>query len=728
MATKVFNKTILQTSFTSLESIYYLLQTVKDNQPMSSADGKDFIFPQARAKISQARGGEWSEDKRDTHAELTLAEMKFIRYTDETKNSFEVSDMGNAFLSSFNLNMNANDEGKYNLVLEDKLCLQDKNQLLFDILTGIKVDQPKYGRKIRPYLILFKLLVDSSLNGYISKSEWACFINNSSFVSDYQYEEIKSAALYVRQNNAVVEPQKSDRILTRLVLWKVLDRYVIGKDNSNYFTINPDFLTTIKYNFYMTGNIADTSKLPSSNPQKGYMQKIYYGAPGTGKSNEIKILTGEDDEHKRFAKNFTYRTTFHPDSDYSTFVGAYKPISSKSYFSPVISQSELDVRFQCEVDILDRESIFAFGRKYWKTLETLDVELKEVLFADSYLEEKNTKTLKEGLSAGRNQAFGDGSKIIYEYRPQTFLKAYIKAWSNPNKQIALVIEEINRGNCAQIFGDIFQLLDREANGLSKYPIESDIDMQEYILNKFKRIGSLYENEEVESINSYYKKHYDDAFNQIMEGKILALPKNLCILATMNTSDQSLFPMDSAFKRRWDWEYMPIKNAHKNWKIQLDNSHELIDWWEFLNRINMVISDLTTSEDKQLGYFFCQPDEYQIKPDGDENAQPDLITAKHFVGKVIFYLWNDVFKDYAFDAPCCKGKDDKEVLFAKFYNEDGKSVNIDTLTNFFESLKTDDEDSLVKTKKSNADEAGKKEENNSTNAGENQPDNTLSPEE
>lgn len=93
---------------------------------MSSADGKDFIFPQARAKIAQARGGEWSEDKRDTHAELTLAEMRFIRYTDENKTIFEVSDIGNTFLSSFRLNMIANDDGKYNLALEDKLCLQDK--------------------------------------------------------------------------------------------------------------------------------------------------------------------------------------------------------------------------------------------------------------------------------------------------------------------------------------------------------------------------------------------------------------------------------------------------------------------------------------------------------------------------------------------------------------------------------------------------------------------------
>ena len=375
------------------------------------------------------------------------------------------------------------------------------------------------------------------------------------------------------------------------------------------------------------------------------LQRIYYGAPGTGKSNEIKLLTGNG----TFSKNYTLRTTFHPDSDYSSFVGAYKPI--------------------------------------W-----------------------------------------NGEKIIYVFRPQSFLRAYIEAWKHPEHNVALVIEEINRGNCAQIFGDIFQLLDRERTGLSKYPIEADIDMQNYLKGEFANIDSIYNEDQIKAIDKYYANHYDTAFEDIKNGIILTLPKNLSLLATMNTSDQSLFPMDSAFKRRWEWQYMPIKNAHKNRKIQLDNSHELIDWWEFLNRINMVISDLTTSEDKQLGYFSCQSDEYQIKPNEDENAQPDLITAKHFVGKVIFYLWNDVFKDYAFDAPCCKGKDDKEVLFAKFYNEDGKSVNIDTLTNFFESLKTDDEDSLVKTQKSNADETDKKEENNSINTGENQPDNTLSPEE
>lgn len=395
-----------------------------------------------------------------------------------------------------------------------------------------------------------------------------------------------------------------------------------------------------------SNNETNTSDMTKS------IQRIYYGAPGTGKSNEIKRMTGDG----TFRKNNTFRTTFHPDSDYSSFVGAYKPI--------------------------------------W-----------------------------------------NGDKIVYDFRPQTFLKAYIAAWTNPNENVALVIEEINRGNCAQIFGDIFQLLDRESTGLSKYPIEVDIDMQAYLSEEFNEFFDLYDSAQISKIDKYYEAHYDRAFDAIKKGKILVLPMNLSILATMNTSDQSLFPMDSAFKRRWEWQYMPIIEGMNddgeslNWKIKLDDNYYHIDWWSFIRRINDVISDLTTSEDKQLGYFFCQPNDF-TSPDkaAMPNAKPDLITAKHFVDKVIFYLWNDVFKDYAFDASCCKDENEKEVLFAKFYNEDGKSVNIGVLKHFFETLKDDRQESLVKTKKSNADEADKNEENNSTNTGENQPDNTLSPEE
>lgn len=351
------------------------------------------------------------------------------------------------------------------------------------------------------------------------------------------------------------------------------------------------------------------------NKKSNMIQKIYYGAPGTGKSNEIKRLTGDG----TFSKDLTFRTTFHPDSDYSSFVGAYKPI--------------------------------------W-----------------------------------------NAGKIVYDFRPQTFLKAYVAAWTHSTKEVALVIEEINRGNCAQVFGDIFQLLDREPNGLSKYPIEADMDMKDFIKRAFNNqvneswAGTISDYRKDE-IDRYYNNHYDNAFEKIKNGEILVLPKNLSILATMNTSDQSLFPMDSAFKRRWKWEYQPIVNANKNWKIQLGNDYQLIDWWEFLDRINNVVADLTTSEDKQLGYFFCQPDDFE-DPNHGTDAEPDMITAKHFVDKVIFYLWNDVFKDYAFDAKCCKDCNGKEVLFAQFYNKDGKTVNTSTLKQFFETLKTDNQPSLV----------------------------------
>lgn len=328
------------------------------------------------------------------------------------------------------------------------------------------------------------------------------------------------------------------------------------------------------------------------------LQQIYYGAPGTGKSNEIKSLTGENSNNRIFERDCTFRTTFHPDCDYASFVGAYKP--------------------------------------YWdKTIE----------------------------------------KIVYGFRPQSFLKAYIKAWKNPTKQVALVVEEINRGNCAQIFGDIFQLLDREKYGLSKYPIECDMEMQELLKEEFandsKDFGAAITDDvyadSKDNINTYYSAHYENAFEKIKNGEILALPMNLSILATMNTSDQSLFPMDSAFKRRWEWIYEPIVEGTDNdgkpleWKIEIDNTH-FVDWWNFLQKINAVIYSMTSSEDKQLGYFFCQPD----KEDGE------TISKNLFVGKVIFYLWNEIFKDYAFEHDVCKKENKSDTLyFADFY--EGKNV-------------------------------------------------------
>lgn len=335
------------------------------------------------------------------------------------------------------------------------------------------------------------------------------------------------------------------------------------------------------------------------------LQQIFYGAPGTGKSHTINEETKDED---------VIRTTFHPDTDYSIFVGAYKPTTK-------------------EVDLRDLS-----GHKV--------VEDGEVVKED---------------------------RIVYEFVAQSFLQAYICAWKKyadanedgPQKQY-LVIEEINRGNCAQIFGDLFQLLDRNDYGFSDYPIKADADMKRQLQKAFAGLVIA----QKDKINAMYEGK--DIVSQVLNGDILLLPNNLYIWATMNTSDQSLFPIDSAFKRRWDWTYMPISNAEKDWIIEVDGSK--YDWWQFLEKINEKIGSTTNFEDKKLGYFFCK-------------AQDGVISAKTFVGKVIFYLWNDVFKDYEFGDAIFNDEDGSKLSFDKFYTSEGKNSKVveEKVALFFKNL-------------------------------------------
>ena len=249
----------------------------------------------------------------------------------------------------------------------------------------------------------------------------------------------------------------------------------------------------------------------------------------------------------------------------------------------------------------------------------------------------------------------DEEQIVYKFVPQAFTKAYIKAWENYPDDTILIIEEINRGNCAQIFGDLFQLLDRDDSGFSSYPIEADADIANYIANEMKLVILV---EDKNRINQLYEKSYPEGIiDKIKNGELLLLPDNLRIWATMNTSDQSLFPIDSAFKRRWDWKFVKISDAHKNWTIHFGD--EACDWWEFIKQMNRIIAKETSSDDKKLGYFFCKP----------SNEDEDFINEERFVGKVLFYLWNDVFKDG--DTKYFKVSDDPEdePTFEAFYNDD-----------------------------------------------------------
>lgn len=272
-------------------------------------------------------------------------------------------------------------------------------------------------------------------------------------------------------------------------------------------------------------------------------QIIFFGAPGTGKSHEVKKQTGELLENgDEVDLPNVFRTTFHPDTDYASFVGCYKPTMKPT--------------------------------------------------------SKEEKTLT-----------GKDEEIVYEFVPQVFTDAYVYAYNNSDQPTYLVIEEINRGNCAQIFGDLFQLLDRK-NGKSEYKIKADKDLAQYLREKL-------------GVDS----------EGIQDGK-LCLPANLHILATMNTSDQSLFPMDSAFKRRWEWEYVPInydttiKSGEFEITIGKETGERKYSWVGFIEKVNEKIFDLTQSEDKQMGNFF-------IKQSIDE---------KGFKSKVMFYLWYEVLRD------------------------------------------------------------------------------------
>ena len=346
------------------------------------------------------------------------------------------------------------------------------------------------------------------------------------------------------------------------------------------------------------GSSASSHAPKKTSESKFPLQQIFYGAPGTGKSHAINELTAGKD---------VIRTTFHPDTDYSTFVGAYKPTTKSVPVTTVIGTNAVPVKL-------------------------------------------NGKEMME-------------DKIVYEYVSQAFLQAYVAAWrkycdvqegEEPMDEF-LVIEEINRGNCAQIFGDLFQLLDRGDEGFSEYPIKADSDMKKLLEKEFKGL----EIKNKEDINALFKGD-KDIVAQVLAGDVLLLPNNLYIWATMNTSDQSLFPIDSAFKRRWDWNYVPISNAGKNWMIEVNGAQ--YDWWNFLEAINDKVYHATYSEDKKLGYFFCK-------------AKDGVISADKFVSKVIFYLWNDVFKDSEFEGDTFKDEDGEKLSFDKFYSVENNQVKV-----------------------------------------------------
>lgn len=460
-----------------------------------------------------------------------------------------------------------------------------------------------------------KLMVgDQSTDGriIIADKDRLCYLVKSGSKGSFSIRTISKQLLgefidYYRKN----PNKKAEDARVELKELSDIDKYEYGYNAT--LTAMAKMVLDPKNELVRKGNPAESSRTENHLLKTTGLQQIYYGAPGTGKSKTIKDLTfGES----------VIRTTFHPDSDYASFVGTYKPITE-------------------EVTLRD-----CYGKKV--------------------IEEETNEVVKE-------------ERIAYKFIPQAFLEAYVEAWKKlgSSKKQFLIIEEINRGNCAQIFGDLFQLLDRNEYGFSDYPIVADKDMQKYLEKEF----AGWEITNKDEINQLYGEA--NMVNLIMKGERLVLPSNLYIWATTNTSDQSLFPIDSAFKRRWDWKYVPIRegrdketNAKLNWYINTGDKQ--YNWWSFISQVNKLIGSLTNSEDKKLGYFFCK-------------AKDGEIDADLFVSKVIFYLWNDVFKDYGFDDKDFQDEEGKILSFDRFYEDKNGKTNVDIaiVEQFLENLGVDE---------------------------------------
>ena len=355
-------------------------------------------------------------------------------------------------------------------------------------------------------------------------------------------------------------------------------------------------------------------------------QRIFFGAPGTGKSyslnEDAKSLVSNKCEHIE-------RVTFHPDYTYANFVGSYKPIMKQSDIECLDDDSKKVLSVLNNRTITTQEKYDELYERFKSTGNLTRIPMILGLYSDDEFETRKadgTET-SDNNSVERNhgralrkyvQLLSEESykeKIAYEYVPGPFIRLLVKALQNPTDPYVLIVEEINRANVAAVFGDVFQLLDRNNDGESEYSITTTADMRAYLQRE------LGKDKDVTTIK---------------------IPSNMFIWATMNSADQGVYPMDTAFKRRWDFSYYGIDDEETKLsdvaikpQFTLGQSEKLIAWNSLRKAINDELSTDTynTNEDKLMGPFFLIEEAFK-----DNNSFNEA-----FKNKVLMYLFDDVVK-------------------------------------------------------------------------------------
>lgn len=363
--------------------------------------------------------------------------------------------------------------------------------------------------------------------------------------------------------------------------------------------------------------------------------RILFGAPGTGKSftinrDRVELLgVGNEDDYER--------VTFHPDYSYANFVGTYKPVMVDDSAEIISLATEKEV-----LAVLTDETKTA-QEKYDQLYERFkgDGLTRLPLLLGLYTDESFKTRKADGSDAASDNSVErnhgrairpyvnlskptNGKKdISYEYVPGPFMRMYVKALKNSRtdniKPFLLIIEEINRANVAAVFGDIFQLLDGGDDFVSEYPIQATEDIKKYLV---KELGGN-----------------PDDYNKIK------IPDNMFIWATMNSADQGVFPMDTAFKRRWDFTYLGIDDNDEQLRGKYvtigSKEQQRIEWNELRKAINEFLAESKINEDKQLGPYFISKSIVVPKDGGTEIDSKKFCDA--FKNKVLMYLFDDAAK-------------------------------------------------------------------------------------
>ena len=371
---------------------------------------------------------------------------------------------------------------------------------------------------------------------------------------------------------------------------------------------NPDYTGTQKYAWYpqalirlvafmKESNLIEDADLNDLSIEKyAHYLEVYESSEEVREFDEKKLSSKAGGAAlKKYIKYIEY--LLGPKSfDYNTLAG--DAVNKIFFGTPGCGKS-----YHIDHDILGKDK---------ETKEYVGQYKKENIIRTTFYQDySNTDFVGQILPKILKGKDGKPDTVEYIFNPGPFTLALIRAISNPRKKVALVVEEINRGNAPAIFGDIFQLLDRDDDGVSEYGIVN-VSLLDY-LNDYDFI--------VEG----KKKRY--IFEEIK------IPGNMDIFATMNTSDQNVYTLDTAFVRRWDKE--KIKNSFADCTFAGTNVPGMdYTWQEFVTAINNHIAkhleDLQVNEDKQIGVFF---------------VKESLLgsTPEKFAYKVFDYLWSDVAK-------------------------------------------------------------------------------------